>query len=114
MERGVVVSLQFKLSERSFIASPETGNQRTGALPSSKSTGRSGRQENGCPRATSGTNCSFSDQGQRSMLSMTQVCTSKGKLVWVVLGGSYPVEVLEGGLIPEGLAPECPGGGEES
>lgn len=81
-ERCSCISLSSNCLRGALLHPLETGNQRTGVglLP-----GKVYRQEGmcrkmGCPRATSGTNCSFSDQGQRSMLSMTQVCTLQRKI----------------------------------
>ena len=81
-ERCSCISLSSNCLRGALMHPLETGNQWTGVglLP-----GKVYRQEGmcrkrGCPRATSGTNCSFSDQGQRSTLSMTQVCTLQRRI----------------------------------
>ena len=81
-ERCRCISLSSNCLRGALMHPLEIGNQRTGVglLP-----GKVYRQEGmcrkmGCPRATSGTNCSFSDQGQRSMLSTTKVCTLQRKI----------------------------------
>ena len=81
-ERCSCISLSSNCLRGALMHPLETGNQQTGVglLP-----GKVYRQEGmcrkrGCPRATSGTNCSFSDQGQRSTLSMTQVCTLQRRI----------------------------------